>query len=62
MMTMYDRYMNDPQFHSLVIAMYTYIIQGNFTPTEIREAAMMAQILYEERHPRLPTDKEFYEK
>jgi hypothetical protein len=52
MMTMRDRYLNDPAFHALVDVLYAHVEQGQFTPTEIREAAMLAQIKYEERHLR----------
>lgn len=51
-MKMRDRYEQDPAFHALVDMMYAAIVQGQFTPTEIREAAMLAQIKYEERYPR----------
>lgn len=46
------RYLNDPAFHALVSTLQNCIESAQFTPTEIREAAMLAQILYEERHPR----------
>lgn len=45
-----DRYHNDPMFKILVDMLYFHIEQAKFTPTEIREAAMLAQIIYEERH------------
>ena len=32
--------------------MYSYIDHATFTPSEIREAAMLAHILYEERRIR----------
>ncbi len=52
MMKMHERYMNDPKFHALVDMMLSVIMNGEFTPTEIREAAMLAQIRYEEIKPR----------
>lgn len=59
-MTIRERYFNDPQFNRLVYSLYTEICRGNFTPTEIREAAMLAQIKYEEENPRpVIFDKEF---
>jgi hypothetical protein len=47
-----DRYQSDAVFRSLVDALYLQMVDGNYTPTEIREAVMLAQILYEERHIR----------
>jgi hypothetical protein len=47
-----ERYERDPWFHALVDALHHHIREARFTPTEIREAAMLAQIFYEERHPR----------
>jgi hypothetical protein len=44
-----DRYLTDAVFHQLVDTLHALISQAEFTPTEIREAAMLAQILYEER-------------
>lgn len=52
MMSVRDRYQNDPKFHALVDMMHAAIDRADFTPTEIREAAMLAQIIYEERHIR----------
>lgn len=52
MMKMYERYQNDPTFHALVDMMTCELERGQFTPTEIREAAMLAQIRHEEIHPR----------
>lgn len=46
-MTPQERYERDPQFHALVNVMRQYIIQAQFTPTEIREAAMLAAIQHE---------------
>ena len=47
-----ERYLNDPAFHQLVDMMLATIRQGQFTPTEIREAAMLAQIRFEETNLR----------
>ena len=49
-----ERYENDARFHALVDVMRNHIEQAQFTPTEIREAAMLAQIIYEETHVRRP--------
>lgn len=53
MMTARERYMMDPLFHALVNALRHRLEFAEFTPTEIREAAMLAQIMYEEENPRL---------
>ena len=37
-------------FRTLVDNLAVMIEQAQFTPMEVREAAMLAQILYEERH------------
>jgi hypothetical protein len=47
-----SRYQNDPSFSRLVDMMRACIENAQFTPTEIREAAMLAQIMYEETHVR----------
>jgi hypothetical protein len=52
MRTLRDRYHNDPQFAALVKLMVSHIQQGNFTPSEMREASMLASIIYEERNIR----------
>lgn len=58
-----SRYHNDPAFKSLVDLMTNMIIQHEFTPSEMRSAAIMASINYEmmridHRHPRYYIDKE----
>ena len=55
MMQMQQRYYDDPIFHSLVDMLVAQIEHGNLTPTETREAAMLAQIIYEKRNPTRPT-------
>lgn len=50
--SVYERYQRDPTFHALVDAMYAQIAAAQVTPTEVREAAMMAQILWEEKNVR----------
>ena len=45
------RYEQDPFFHQLVDMLHSQIVEARFTPTEIREAAMLAQIMYEELNP-----------
>lgn len=46
------RYLRDPLFHNLVDAMYHAIVKLELTPTEIREAAMLAAVKAEILHPR----------
>lgn len=47
-----ERYRNDATFRALVDMMRAAIERAEFTPSEIREAAMLAQILYEETNLR----------
>ncbi len=47
MHTSIDRYQHDPVFRALVDSLTFQIGQGNYTPTEVREAAMLAQINFE---------------
>ena len=56
-----DRYQTDAQFRQLVDMLYASIDNAQFSPSEIREAAMLAHVLYEERQirPMLVTDAEF---
>lgn len=51
-MTVRERYQKDPVFRRLVEYMTVLVEDARVTPTEIREAAMLAQIIYEERHVR----------
>jgi len=43
------KYMSDPQYSALVNTMLNYIEAAHYTPSEVREAAVLACILYEER-------------
>lgn len=52
MMSPRERYQNDVAFRTLVDMLYIAVERAEFTPTEIREAAMLAQIKYEEIRPR----------
>lgn len=56
MKTPEEKYLNDPQYHTLVETLYALIARAEFTPSEIREAAVYATILYEMRR----TDKPAY--
>lgn len=52
------RYLNDPEFHALVDMMLSYIVRCQYTPSEMREASMMACIKWETIKPREITIKE----
>jgi len=45
------RYKNDTQVHALVDMLTSYIYNLQFTPSEIRECAMLAAINYERNRP-----------
>jgi hypothetical protein len=49
MKTPQEKYQNDSKYRRLVDAIEGLIHQAEFTPSEAREAAMFACILYEER-------------
>jgi hypothetical protein len=46
---MNQKYYNDPEFKTLVDVMENFIHQNKYTPSEMREAALMASINYEMR-------------
>jgi hypothetical protein len=45
-----EKYMNDPEYNSLVRMLEQFIEQARFTPSELREACILACINYEMRH------------
>jgi hypothetical protein len=47
-----DRYTRDPEYHHLVDMMESMIVRNQFTPSEMREAAVMASINYENHRVR----------
>ncbi len=47
-----ERYQYDVQFRHLVDMIYSLIQDAKFTPTEIRERAMLAQVMHEEKNLR----------
>jgi len=46
-----ERYHIDPEFHALVDTFYQSIDRCQFTPTELREAVILASIMHAERKP-----------
>lgn len=44
-----EKYLNDNMYRKLVDVMVDQIDQCNYTPSEMREAAVLASIIYEER-------------
>lgn len=55
MKTPREKYMNDPEYHALVQMLEQFIERARFTPSELREAAVLACINYEMRHIREKT-------
>ena len=47
-----EKYMNDPEYHRLVDKLEHFIESARFTPSELREASVLASINYEMRHVR----------
>jgi hypothetical protein len=47
-----EKYQNDPEYHHLVCMLESMIEQARFTPSELREACVLASINYEMRHIR----------
>lgn len=47
-----EKYMNDPEYHQLVSMLEHFIEGARFTPSELREAVVLACINYEMRHVR----------
>ena len=48
MMTPADKYLYDPSYHSLVDYLTAFIVNAQFTPSELREAAIFACIRVEQ--------------
>lgn len=42
-----ERYRNDPRYHALVQTIEAMLYRADFSPAEVREAAMLASINYE---------------
>ena len=52
MKTPKEKYMNDPEYNHLVSFLEGMIESARFTPSELREACILASINYEMRHIR----------
>jgi len=52
MVGMVDRYLNDPQIRALVDSLEHAMETLNFTPSEVRDCAMLAAVNFEQRHAR----------
>ncbi|HRP76262.1 MAG TPA: hypothetical protein PKZ27_11715 [Rhodocyclaceae bacterium] len=52
MKTPREKYMNDPEYHRLVDMLESFVERAQFTPSELREACVLACINYEMRHVR----------
>jgi hypothetical protein len=48
--TVEERYQNDPAFRALVEVLYNQIANAQFTPSELREAVILAATRYEMNH------------
>ena len=46
------KYMTDPDFHTLVEQNYNLLHDLRFTPSDLRDAAMLAAIRFEQRRVR----------
>lgn len=46
-----DRYMRDPHFATLVNLLAHHLDRCDLTPTEVREAALLAAVIVETRKP-----------
>ena len=52
MRTPRDKFQNDPAYHELVCLLESFIDKAHFTPSELREAAILASINHEMRNIR----------
>lgn len=46
-----DRYLRDVEFRVLVDMLLGQVIEGSYTPEELRQAVLLSHILYRERYP-----------
>ncbi len=54
MLSAEDRYYNDPEFRALVELLYRFVVGGKYTPSELREAIILAATKYEMSHVNSP--------
>jgi hypothetical protein len=54
MKTLREKYLSDPYYHTMVDTLVDFIERCQFTPSEIREMAVLACIIYEERREPKP--------
>ena len=54
MKTPTERFQNDSYFATLVNTLESFIWQAKYTPSELRDAAVLAAIHYEMKQPRPP--------
>ena len=47
-MSVREKYHRDPAYRTLVDMMVSHILKADYTPSEMREAAILASIIYEE--------------
>jgi hypothetical protein len=52
MKTPREKFQNDPEYNNLVCMLEHFIEEARFTPSELREACVLASINYEMRHVR----------
>lgn len=50
MKTPKEKYYHDPHYRAFVDTLVSYIHQAKYTPSEVREAAILACIIYEENN------------
>lgn len=51
-----DKYMNDPEYRQLVDLLEQFVERAQFSPSEMREAVILASINYEMRNVRGAAD------
>jgi hypothetical protein len=56
MKTPKEKYLNDPEYRALVDMMENFIERAQFTPSEMREAAVFACVNYEMRRTHMKFD------
>jgi hypothetical protein len=47
-----DRFQNDPLFHSVVDMIYSFLMRGEITVGELRDAVTFAGVLFEQQNSR----------